>query len=110
MCRELNVTRQGYYAWRARQLAPPTARQVERQGLVELIAEIFAEHKGRYGAPRIWVELRRRGRLVGMNRVAAIMAELGLVGKSGRRGVPPTTVTDPGGCSGAGAARQGFQP
>lgn len=95
MCRELNVTRQGYYAWRARQLAPPTARQVERQGLVELIAEIFAEHKGRYGAPRIWVELRRRGRLVGMNRVAAIMAELGLVGKSGRRGVPRTTVTDP---------------
>ncbi|MGC8563229.1 MAG: IS3 family transposase, partial [Thermoplasmata archaeon] len=39
-----------------------------------LIAEIFAEHKGRYGAPRIWVELQRRGYRVGMNRVASIMS------------------------------------
>ena len=89
------MTRQGYYAWRARRSAPPGPREASRQTLSVVIAEIFAEHKGRYGAPRIWVELRRRGYLVGMNRVASIMAGLGLAGKSGRRPLPRTTVADP---------------
>jgi len=110
MCREFKVTRQGYWSWRARRSAPRRARQVERQGLVDLIAEIFAEHKGRYGAPRVWVELCGRGRLVGMNRVAAIMADLGLVGKSGASRCATHDGHGPGGCCCAGAARQGFQP
>lgn len=96
MCRELAVSRQGYYAWVARRSAPLGPRAEARRCLAELIVEIFDEHKGRYGAPRICVELGRRGHQVGMNRVAAIMAELGLAGKSGRRAVPRTTIVDPG--------------
>ncbi len=55
------------------------------------------EHPKRLSAhsPRVWVELRRRGWVVGVNRVARIMADLGLQGRSGRRAVPRTTVADP---------------
>lgn len=95
MCRELKVSRQGYYAWKARQAAPVGPRAAERVRLGEEIKSIFAEHRGRYGAPRVWIELRRRGWQVGMNRVAAVMAELGLVGRSGRRRAPRTTIADP---------------
>lgn len=95
MCRELGVTRQGFYAWRARRDAPAGPRAAERARLGEEISAIFFEHKGRYGAPRVFVELRRRGFEVGVNRVAAIMAERGLVGRSGRRRAPRTTVADP---------------
>jgi putative transposase len=96
MCKELGVTRQGYYAWAARRHRGPSARQARRAELAGAIKEVFYLHRGRYGAPRVWVELRRRGWVVGMGTVASVMAELGLVGKSGRRPVPRTTVADPG--------------
>jgi transposase InsO family protein len=63
--------------------------------LAGAVKEVFDRHRGRYGAPRVWVELRRGGWAVGMSTVASVMAALGLVGKSGRRAVPRTTVADP---------------
>ncbi len=89
------MSRQGYYARRARRAEPPSDRAAETDLLSSAIAAIHAEHRGRYGAPRIWVELRRRGWRVGMNRVARILAELGLQGRSGRRPTPRTTISDP---------------
>jgi putative transposase len=95
MCAEFGVTRQGYAAWRRRQAGPPNAREVEEATLVDEIAAIYTWSQGRYGAPRVWRELRRRGRHVGRHRVAGLMAANGLVGRSGRRrSAPRTTVAD----------------
>ena len=96
MCSELGVSRQGYYAWRARQGQGASPRAARRAELSRAVEAVFRRHRGRYGAPRVWVELRREGWTVGMGTVASAMASLGLAGKSGRRGVPRTTVADPG--------------
>ena len=50
-----------------------------------LVAAIFAELGGRYGAPRIEKELRRRGHCTSRKRVAASMVRQGLVARPRRR-------------------------
>ena len=52
---------------------------------VELAGEIQAVHeesKGRYGAPRVHAELRRRGHRHGRKRVARLMRSAGLRGRA----------------------------
>jgi transposase InsO family protein len=49
------------------------------------IAQLFAQHRGRYGSPRIAADLRDEGWVVSVNTVAAIMAELGLQARTRRR-------------------------
>ena len=66
MCRALGLSRSGHHAYSTR---GPSRRALEEQQLDVLVAAIFAELAGRYGAPRIQQELRRRGQ-------AARMAEL----------------------------------
>ena len=50
-----------------------------------LIAALFAQHRGTYGAPRITADLREMGWRVSQNTVAAIMAEQGLQARAKRR-------------------------
>ena len=54
LCRMLEVSRAGFYAWQARPPAP-RAQADERLGLE--IAAIHAESRQRYGSPRIHAEL-----------------------------------------------------
>lgn len=110
MCTELGVSRQGYYAWRARREAPASLREVQTGALTDEIQAIYTDHRGRYGAPRVWVELRRRGWVVGVNRVARIMADLGLQGRSGRRPVPRTTIADPDAAPAPNRLERDFSP
>jgi putative transposase len=110
MCAELGVSRQGYYAWRARRRAPASLREVQTGALTDEIQAIYVDHRGRYGAPRVWVELRRRGWVVGVNRVARIMADLGLQGRSGRRPVPRTTIADPDAAPAPNRLERDFRP
>lgn len=110
MCKELGVTRQGYYAWAARRHRGPSARAERRAALARAVKEVFDAHRGRYGAPRVWVELRRRGWVVGMGTVADVMAQAGLVGKSGRRHVPSTTVAGPAACPAPERLGRDFSP
>jgi transposase InsO family protein len=49
------------------------------------IAQIFKEHHGRYGSPRIHDELKKQGILVGRKRIEKLMRELGLVACSKKR-------------------------
>ena len=49
-CRCLNVSRAVYYLFCQRE---PSNLEIENETLVELLKEIFLEHKGRYGARRI---------------------------------------------------------
>ena len=55
LCRTLQVSRAGFYAWQARPPAPRVGAD-ERLGLE--IAAIHAESRQRYGSPRVHAELR----------------------------------------------------
>jgi len=92
-CRELRVSRSGYYAWSNRQdeSAEPSARQKRHQELLEQVRLSFLRSRQRYGAPRVTADLKSRGIAVCLNTVAKIMRESGLAAKRRRRFVPRTT-------------------
>ena len=75
MCRVLQVTRSGYYAWRKRPVSP---REQASQALGREIRAIFEQHRGVYGCPRIHRELQDRGIRCGHNRVARLLRLHGL--------------------------------
>lgn len=88
MCRVLEVSRAGYYAWRAR---PLCERGKRNQRLTEEIKAIQTDMKGRYGSPRVRVELAARGFVVGKHRVARLMREAGVLAIPPRPGFRVTT-------------------
>lgn len=82
LCRVMQVTRGGYYAWAKRK---PSAR---RQRDVELLVKIRASHDASgkcYGSPRVFDDLRAAREPVGKKRVARLMQQDGLVGKHRRK-------------------------
>jgi transposase InsO family protein len=81
-CRALGVSQAWFYKWRHGDGSPRRAR---RRALSALIAALFAQHRGTYGAPRITADLREMGWRVSQNTVAAIMAEQGLQARAKRR-------------------------
>lgn len=91
MCRVLEVSTSGYYAWRQR---PPSPREQEDAHLTERIRKIHTRSDGTYGAPRIHAELADNGVHVGRKRVARLMQAADLQGVS-RRKSPGTTKRDP---------------
>ena len=82
MCRMLAVSRAGFYAWRRR---PVAARTREDQVLAVAVAAIYAGHHGRYGSPRVRMELRDRGQRSGRKRIARLMRLQGLRARPKRR-------------------------
>ena len=90
-CELLEVSRAAYYAQRP---GTPSARQVADAALTEQIRQAHQASKGRYGAPRVHAELRRRGHRHGKKRVARLMRCAGLRGRAPRRW-NKTTVPDP---------------
>lgn len=82
MCRSLKVSRSGYYEWRSR---PPSDRTQANTALTEHVRRVYAEHKGRAGAPRITKQLRQEGQPVGKNRVARLMRTEQLRAKAARK-------------------------
>lgn len=87
MCRVLDVSESGFYAWRKR---PACQRQREDAQLTEEIQQEFRAHQGRYGSPRLHAELRDRGQSIARKRVARLMREAGLCAKCKRRRVLTT--------------------
>lgn len=81
-CRVLQVSRSGYYQWLH---AKPSARSIDDAVLGAEVAEIFHQHGGRYGAPRIHRAIRPRGKRPSKKRVARVMRSLGLRGHTPRR-------------------------
>lgn len=82
MCRVLDVSHGGFYAWLGRDEAERD-REDARLGL--LIRGIYDDHRFVYGAPRIHKVLQRSGEACGRKRVAKIMRRLGLRSKATRR-------------------------
>ena len=50
MCRVLNVSASGYYAWRDR---PPSKLAMDSAVMVERIRKVHAESDATYGMPRV---------------------------------------------------------
>jgi transposase InsO family protein len=77
MCRVLDVTRQGYYAYRRSIDSPRLAKEV---ALRERVAKIHVDSGGTYGSPRIVEQLRRDGAPASKRRVERVMRAAGIVG------------------------------
>ncbi len=75
MCRLLNVSRSGYYAWRSR---PESRRSIENRALEDKIRVLHKASHEIYGSPRIHQDLVEDGVRCGKNRVARIMREAGI--------------------------------
>jgi transposase InsO family protein len=82
MCRALGLSRSGHHAFETR---GPSNRDLDTQKLDVVVAAIFAELGGRYGAPRIQQELRRRDHRTSRKRVAASLVRQGLQARPRRR-------------------------
>ena len=82
MCKVLEVSRSGYYAWRGR---PPSEREMANQELYKEIKKEYDKSNGTYGSPRIYQALRKRGIVCSENRVARLMRLHGLRAKQKNR-------------------------
>ena len=91
MCRLLEVSVSGYYAWGER---PPSRRAISDEALLGRIGEIHARSRATYGAPRVHAELVAEGWHVGRKRVARLMRRAGLRGVCRRKWIT-TTVRQP---------------
>jgi len=88
LCESLNVSRSAYYAWRQ---GAVSARQRDDNRLRPLIRGIFREHRRRYGARRIAVELAARDEPCGRRRIRRLMDEMELLAIQPKSFKPRTT-------------------
>jgi HTH-like domain/Integrase core domain len=102
-CALLKVSRAAFY----QHLAGPSERERADAGLTGQIQAVHDESKGRYGAPRIHAELRRRGRRHSRKRVARLMRAAGIRGRAPRRW-RKTTIADPAAATRADRIRRDF--
>jgi putative transposase len=82
MCKVLEVSTQGFYAWLKRS---PSGRQRANVALAVTIKELHIRSRRRYGSPRVQRALQVRGQRVGRNRIARLMREQGLRARPKRR-------------------------
>ena len=82
LCRCMQVTRSGFYAWTRRGLS---ARAQRDRVLRTKLRAFHAASHDRYGRPRLWKDLKEDGEAVSEKRVRRLMREEGLQGKVPRR-------------------------
>jgi putative transposase len=90
LCRMLEVSPSGYYAWRSR---APSNRRCDDIVLGDRIEAFFRASRSTYGRPRIHADLREAGVAVSGKRIARLMRERNIHGASRRKGVV-TTIRD----------------
>ena len=88
LCRVLDVSTSGYYAWRKRQ---PSQRAQANLALVAQIRQVHQASKQRYGSPRVHPELQALGYCCTQKRVARLMRLHGMRGKCKQRRQVRTT-------------------
>ena len=82
MCRVLDVSKAGFYAWRLR---PASRTSRENAALVGKIRVLHEDSRKTYGAPRMHKALRNDGTHVGRNRVERLMRVNRILGKQKKR-------------------------
>jgi putative transposase len=90
LCRVLGVTRQGFYAFLNR---PRPARAEADDALYSRLRSLHAEHRQRYGRPRLQAALQEEGVRVGKRRLERALRMLGLYARRPRRFIV-TTLSD----------------
>lgn len=81
-CRLLGVSTSGFYGWLDRGGYEVTPHKLE---LAKQIRETFVAKKKRYGSPRIWREIKKRGIKVSKETVEVLMREMGLKARPKKR-------------------------
>ncbi len=76
ICRLLKISRQGYYEFLHRK---PSKRELHHEYLIKEIKRIYKEHKGRYGSPRIALQMYMEGIETNKKTIAKLMQKEGLV-------------------------------
>jgi transposase InsO family protein len=82
MCKVLEVSPSGYYAWRTR---PVSQREMANQQLTQQIETVFNASHGTYGSPRVFHALKSKGIACSENRVARLMRLRGIRAKQSKR-------------------------
>jgi transposase InsO family protein len=82
MCKALNVSSSGFYAWCSRPVSP---REMANRELVRKIETVYYDSYETYGSPRVYHELKSQGVACSQNRVARLMRLRGLRAKQVRR-------------------------
>ena len=90
LCRCLQVTRSGFYAWRRR---PESTHARDDRRLKVLVRASFEESKHRYGSPRVHEDLIEQQEHVSRKRVVRLMQEDGLKARVRKR-YKLTTMSD----------------
>jgi transposase InsO family protein len=84
-CRVLGVSVAGYHEHMAGRLTIARRRHLSDEALLVHIRAVFAVHRGAYGWPRIWRQLRAEGVRVGKLRVQQLMQQHGIRARGKRR-------------------------
>jgi putative transposase len=84
-CQVLGVSVAGYHEHMARRLTIARRRHLSDEALLVHIRAVFAVHRGAYGWPRIWRQLRAEGVRVGKLRVQQLMQQHGIRARGKRR-------------------------
>ena len=87
LCRFLDVSPSGFYAWSKR---PPSAHRQSDVALGDHIEAIYRRSRSTYGRPRIHDDLKDEGIHVSGKRVARLMRERDIKGVSRRKGIITT--------------------
>ncbi len=84
-CHVLGVSVAGYHEHIARRLTVARRRHLSDEALLVYIRAVFAAHRGAYGWPRVWRQLRAEGVRVGKLRVQQLMQRHGIRARGKRR-------------------------
>jgi putative transposase len=84
-CQVLGVSVAGYHEHKARRLTIARRRHLSDEALLVRVRAVFAAHRGAYGWPRIWRQLRAEGVRVGKLRVQQLMQRQGMRARGKRR-------------------------
>jgi len=82
LCRCLQVTRSGFYAWQGR---PESAHARRDRHLRVRVRASHEASRRAYGRPRIWKDLVEEGERISEKRVGRLMREAGIVARVRRR-------------------------
>lgn len=82
MCKVMQVSRSGYYAWRER---PEGAEEPRNKELLQHIHRVHRQSRQAYGAKKTWLELNEQGISCGKHSVARLRKQAGIEARRKRR-------------------------
>jgi putative transposase len=81
MCRVMQVSRSGYYAWRDR----PAKSDAQKNELLSQIRRVHMQSRQAYGAKKTWLALKSQGVTCGKHSVARLRKQAGIEARRKRR-------------------------